>query len=522
MLIVKKGLIVSLSVWITSLSINTTATEPRTKLLANINPILLDSATSGKQLAIEYCQRCHLFPEPVLLDKKTWISSVLPNMGQRLGLKFQGLDPLEDLLPEEEKLIRELNIYPETAAISKEDWEKIVKYYEQEAPEEPLPQKKTAEIADHLPLFKVQEISIGDKPFPQTTLLKFNKASSSLYVGDAQNSLYVLDSSFQLKDTWWIDTPPTDIDFPKNAMPRLLTIGIFKPSEQKLGRLMSLNKISNPTSDVNIQTLPRPVQFASGDINTDGKEDVVISGFGNHSGKLLWLDNFQPEKEHVLKALPGARKVEITDFNKDKKPDIIALTAQAREEVSIFYNLGNGKFREKILLQFPPSYGMSYFEIVDFNKDGFQDILVTNGDNWDLSPIQKNYHGVRLYLNDKKDNFKEVFFYPLHGASKAVARDFDNDGDIDIAAASFYSDLKNPAHGFIYLQNEGQQDFKPFSTPEAASGKWLTMEAADIDQDGDLDIVLGSYFHTLNEMTQLVFKGVLSFPQLLVLKNQTK
>ena len=193
-----------------------------------------------------------------------------------------------------------------------------------------------------------------------------------------------------------------------------------------------------------------------------------------------------------------------------------------KEEVSVFYNLGNGKFREKVLLQFPPSYGMSYFELADFNKDGFQDILLTNGDNWDLSPVNKNYHGIRIYLNNGKDSFREAWFYPLYGASKAVARDFDNDGDLDIAATSFYSDLENPAHGFIYLSNEGKLNFKAFSTPAAAPGKWLTMEAADFDKDGDTDIVLGSYFHTVGEVSRLVSRGVTSFPQLLLLTNQKK
>ena len=174
------------------------------------------------------------------------------------------------------------------------------------------------------------------------------------------------------------------------------------------------------------------------------------------------------------------------------------------------------------MLQFPPSYGMSYFELVDFNKDGFPDILLTNGDNWDYSAIAKNYHGVRLYLNDGKDNFKESWFYPLYGAAKALARDFDNDGDLDIAATSFYSDLDNPQHGFIYLANDGKMNFKAFSTPLAASGKWLTMEAADFDHDGDMDIILGSYFQSMGEMTKLIFKGVMTFPQLMVLTNQHK
>ncbi|GAB3017701.1 FG-GAP repeat domain-containing protein [Spirosoma pulveris] len=335
--------------------------------------------------------------------------------------------------------------------------------------------------------------------------------------------MYVLDNQLQLADTWWIDTPPTDIDFPKYAAPRLLTIGVFSPSDQHLGRLMTLERAAKPGSiPVNIRQLPRPVQFLASDLNSDGKEDALICGFGNNAGKLFWYDGFDPAKERILKAFPGARKVEIADFNHDKKPDIMVLMAQAREEVSIFYNLGNGKFKEKIILQFSPLFGSSYFELVDFNKDGFQDILLTNGDNWDYSSIKKNYHGVRIYLNDRKDNFKEVWFYPMYGAAKAIARDFDKDGDLDLAATSFYTSLEQPEQSFIYFSNQGGLTFTPLSTPAGADGKWLTMEAADFDRDGDVDLILGSYFHTVGEMTQLLFKGITSFPQLLVLENQSK
>lgn len=518
---IKYGLFVSCSVWIAALTFNVQLEDKR--LIADqINKSnLSDSTFTGKQLAMQYCQGCHLFPEPALLDKKTWITSVLPNMGLRLGIREPGTDPFTDLIPEEAGFIRVLNIYPDSALIAKTDWDKIVQYYNDEAPAEPLPQKVQTPITSGLPQFKGEYIKLGNKPIPKTTLLKYDQSSASLYVGDAQNELYVLDSNFQVKDTWWIDTPPTDIDFPKNAPPRLLTIGVFSPSEQKTGRLMSLDKSSKATaSGINIQSLPRPVQFASGDLNIDGKEDVVICGFGNYSGKLFWYDDYKVEKEHILKALPGARRVDIADFNRDKKPDVMVLMAQAREEISIFYNQGGGKFKEKTLLTFPPLFGASYFELVDFNKDGFQDILVANGDNWDLSAVQKNYHGIRIYLNDKKDNFKETWFYPLYGASKAIARDFDGDGDIDIAATSFYSDLEKPEQGFIYFSNEGGLNFKTYSTPEAAAGKWLTMEAGDFDRDGDFDIVLGSYFQTFGEVTKLAFKGILEFPQLLVLRNE--
>ncbi|MCF0056656.1 VCBS repeat-containing protein [Dyadobacter sp. CY356] len=515
---IKLGLIVSLFLWITVFSLKQQVEKPLTRVHLRNNTA---DTLSGRQLAGQYCRACHLFPDPSSLDKATWTNSVLPNMGLRLGVKSAGRNPYEDLPDVEINLIREQAIYPETQLISDENWAKIVKYYETEAPSEPLPQKAVPPVTNSLPLFKAQEIKLGDKPFPQTTLLKFDPATSLIYVGDAQHVLYVLDNKFKLKNSRSVESPPVDMDFPKNAEPRFLTIGLFQPSEQKLGKLISLETISS-SSALTIQNLHRPVQFATSDLNMDGKEDAIICEFGNHTGKLVWLDDFQPSKEHVLKEFPGARKVEVADFNQDKKPDLMVLMGQAREQISIFYNLGNGEFKEKTLLRFPPQYGMSYFELVDFNKDGFKDILATNGDNWDYSAIKKNYHGVRIYLNDGKDNFKESYFYPLYGAAKAVARDFDHDGDIDIAAVSFYTELENPQQQFIYLSNKGDLNFQVHSTPEAATGKWMTMEAADFDHDGDIDIILGSYFHNLSEFTKLAFQGVLSFPQVLVLRNTKK
>src|SRR5690606_3490858 len=160
--------------------------------------------------------------------------------------------------------------------------------------------------------------------------------------------------------------------------------GSFNPSDQRLGRLLSLDTAGTapPASLVNIPALPRPVHFASADLNMDGKEDLVGCGFGNHAGKLSWYDGGDTDKEHVLKAMPGALKVEVGDFNADGLPDLMVLMGQAWEQLSIFYNLGSGKFREEPALQFHPAFGASSFELADFNRDGYPDILLANGDNW--------------------------------------------------------------------------------------------------------------------------------------------
>jgi FG-GAP-like repeat len=235
--------------------------------------------------------------------------------------------------------------------------------------------------------------------------------------------------------------------------------------------------------------------------------DQLICGYGNKNGSLSWhkraayrnLGN-NKYKTLIIREFPGAIKAYIDDVNKDGLPDIWVLFAQAQEGIFLFTNKGKGtggvlQFEEKEILRFSPVHGSSYFEMTDLNNDGFKDILYTSGDNADYSThLLKNFHGVYGYLNDGHNNFKQQFFVPIHGCFKAIARDFDKDGDIDIATISYFPDTKNqPQEAFIYLENTGNLTFKSATIKEANAGNWLVMDAADIDADGDDDIVLGNF-----------------------------
>jgi hypothetical protein len=223
----------------------------------------------------------------------------------------------------------------------------------------------------------------------------------------------------------------------------------------------------------------------------------------------------------VIRAAQGAIRVIVNDYNHDGLPDIWCLFAQGDESIWQFTNLGGGKFSEKQVLRFPPIYGSSYFELDDFNHDGYPDILYTCGDNADYSTILKPYHGIYIFLNDGKDHFTQKYFFPVNGAYKAMARDFDGDGDLDIAGISFFPDfIHQPEESFVYLENRGNFSFRPYSFPEAASGRWLTMDIGDIDGDGRPDILLGNLSIAPSFITQHVdWQHQAPF---LILKNQYK
>ena len=199
-------------------------------------------------------------------------------------------------------------------------------------------------------------------------------------------------------------------------------------------------------------------------------------------------------EKKILSQLPGAIRSYIDDFNNDGLPDIMVLMAQAQEGIFLFLNKGKGIFETKKVLGFPPIYGSSSFELTDFNNDGYKDLLYTCGDNADYSSkALKYYHGVYIYLNDGKNNFSQKYFFPIHGCYKAMARDFDKDGDLDIAAISFFPDTKNqPQESFIYLEQTTAFHFTPFTIKAFDEGRWMTMDAGDVDGDGYDDIVLGS------------------------------
>jgi hypothetical protein len=408
-----------------------------------------------------------------------------------------GIFPPDYSSSPEGALLRERKVYPDAPRIPKELWPKIEKYFLDTAPEEPLSQPPHAPIELGLDLFKVEVPPFHHNP-PTTTLVKISPTTHRIFVGDDYaKSLYILDSKGALLDTIDVGNVPVDVvESPRGLY--VTCIGSFMPSEYYRAEFKFLERQGEkfgPPKTL-LSGLPRTVQARFADLNGDGREDFALCMFGNRTGRFSWFENKGDGKyeEHVLLEKAGALYCHVADFNGDGKPDIAVLFAQELEMLVIYINDGKGEFTPNIIFQKPPVYGHIWFEPVDFNQDGKLDLLVVNGDNGEYDSPTKNYHGLRILLNEGNLQFREAFFYPLNGAYKALARDFDGDGDLDIAAISYFPDyMTSPRESFVYLENLGQMKFRARTFPQCIAGRWLVMDAEDLDGDGDLDIVLGCH-----------------------------
>lgn len=480
-----------------------------------------------EKVARSYCSSCHLFPDASLLDKTTWTKGVLPKMAHYLGIAYMGNQfylNSPDIRP------RDSSHY---TSISFQNWSAIVDYYEKNAPAK-LDSQNRPRINEFTNRFIAKEGGVKGSD-PTVTYVRIDPGNKRIYASNESDSLFsVFDADLNLLSKQNIHRVIVDAQFEQDlrvpgARNGVLTnIGLIHPNDLKTGSLERFQIDSGANLGLNATiagNLPRPVQTTTADFDKDGKMDYLVCGFGYNTGGFYLFRNIGNDRyeQKILKPIPGAIKADVEDYNKDGLPDIIVMFAQAQEGIYVYLNKGNGNFEIKELLVFPSVYGSTYFEMLDVNGDGLKDIVYTCGDNLDFSIVLKNYHGVYIYLNRGDDKYEQEYFFPIHGCYKALMRDFDSDGDLDIATISYFPDVKNqPQESFVYLENEGGLKFTPTTIKGFNRGNWVTMDAGDVDGDGDEDIIIGSLVFSFTPRELTLGAGPTRPPGFLLLVNRTK
>jgi hypothetical protein len=488
---------------------------------AQMDVIAKKEVLAGGLLAKQYCRSCHMLPEPSLLSKAMWAKGVLPRMGPFLGIVFyhgKSYYRANDVAQA---------FFPQKPIIDSVQWGSIVKYYLTLAPDVLPEQTKAVAIKKELPFFTVQ-LPPSAAFYSTVSMTSFIKIDTSvtphrLIVNDGIGKRFILaDARLNFLNGFATRGPVVDLSYEPGRILACSIGNTLEANNQTNGDITPIainnkNEVTPATSPL-FNNLARPVKITRADLNNDGKMDYLVAQFGNLVGELSWMENKgnQQYVAHTLRKSPGALNAVVYDYNHDGLPDVYAQFAQGQEGLFLFTNKGHGQFQEMQLISLPPTYGSTSFSMVDFNKDGFPDIVYTCGDNGDYTQVLKPYHGVYIYLNNGHNQFTQKYFYPINGCNKAIAMDFDGDGLIDIATISFYPSSAQPEEAFVYLQNKGNFNFQPYSLPIGTPfQKGITMDAGDLDGDGKPDLVLGNGYYTSDSTSAH------KEPLFIVLKNST-
>ena len=275
------------------------------------------------------------------------------------------------------------------------------------------------------------------------------------------------------------------------------SLGALFPDNRRIGSVIVLENDGHQqfTSHVAAQGIARAADARAGDLDGDGDLDLAVAGFGYDQGETLWLENTGgwAFTLHQLQPLSGVINAIVVDINGDGPLDIVTLVSQEWEEIWAFVNDGRGQFTPKLLWGSTNSdFGSSWITVVDLDGDKDRDILYSNGDAFDCAPANSRpWHGVQWLENQGGLRFQFHRIGDLSGASSPQAADIDGDGDLDVVVVSAYNRWDDEkAQSLIWLENNGRQQFTMHGIAHSPT-HLITLAIADLDGSGTPDLVTG-------------------------------
>lgn len=218
--------------------------------------------------------------------------------------------------------------------------------------------------------------------------------------------------------------------------------------------------------------------------------------FNLQSHKENVYEDFYLEKNIPMELSAEGPKAAVGDVNGDKKEDIYVCGA-AGQAGQLYLQNGNGFTQSKQevfekLKQFEDTAA----EFFDADNDGDLDLFVGSGGN--EFAANSNMYQSRLYLNDGKGNFKpNPRAIPLAAVNVSVvkAADMDGDGDLDlfVGSRSVPQQFGLSPTSYIYENNgEGYfRDVTRMAAPELAQiGMVRDAQFADIDGDKIKELIV--------------------------------
>jgi hypothetical protein len=246
------------------------------------------------------------------------------------------------------------------------------------------------------------------------------------------------------------------------------------------------------------------------DYNNDGLDDIlVIDELNSLLTYNINLGNSKYSNAKFIHCFANAGCcLELIDLENDGDTDFLTTMTTFRDQIWYHNNETAGEFNSQFLLNenFEDIRNLTSVEVVDLNKDGFEDILV--------------YADIKVliwYENDKLGHFIEhIINIPDYGNSTTITSgDINNDGYLDI--------ISSKSDEIFYYMNDGFNNFSEelviMSNPFSPS-RITNLKAKDFDSDGDDDIIItGQYNYKLYYLENGVFDEIIEISSLSNVSN---
>jgi enediyne biosynthesis protein E4 len=232
---------------------------------------------------------------------------------------------------------------------------------------------------------------------------------------------------------------------------------------------------------------------AVGDLNNDGLLDLYFGGSKHIPSEIFIQSGTGFVKSNIMNIQKDSIKEEVValirDFNKDGKYDLFIgsggadFYGKSKPLLDSYYESTDSGYRLIELENYYENAGC----VIDFDFDGDGDLDIFIGNQSVSNDFGAIPHSC-LLLNEggKFTPIQRGLFDKLGMVTDAIWHDYNNDGLVDLIVVGEWMEP-------TFLKNTGHHFERESLLNQRLGGLWQSIEAFDIDEDGDMDYVLGNW-----------------------------